>query len=162
MNIDIKGDFDMVQKYCGTDVEKVWGNAKLAKDLGVHIEITTLLIPEFNSDEKIIRELAGRIYEDLGELTPYHISRFFPQYRSHEYGLNEPTPLKLLFNAYDIAKNVGLKFVYLGNLPTTDYDNSYCPKCSNLVIKRKLLGIQEIFLDSNGNCKCCGFPICIM
>jgi len=162
MNIDIKGDFDMVQKYCGTDVEKVWRNAKLANDLGVHIEITTLLIPEFNSKEKTIRELADRIYNELGELTPYHISRFFPQYKSHEYGLSEPTPLELLDNAYDIVKNVGLKFVYLGNLPTSDYDSTYCPKCSKLVIKRKLLGIENLNLESNGICKFCGFPICII
>ena len=76
--------------------------------------------------------------------------------------MNEPTPLELLTNAYDLAKNVGLKFVYLGNLPTTDYDNTYCPKCGNLVIKRKILGIQNLHLDSNGACKFCRFPICII
>ena len=162
MNIDIKGDFNMVQKHCGTDVEKVWRNAKLAKELGVHIEITILLIQEFNSKDEIIRKIAERIYNELGELTPYHISRFFPHYKSHEYGLIEPTPLKLLYNAYDIAKDVGLKYVYLGNLPITDYDNTYCPKCSKLVIKRKALGIKELYLDSYGNCKFCGFPICVI
>ncbi|HDZ17532.1 hypothetical protein LCGC14_0507130 [marine sediment metagenome] len=162
MNIDIKGDFDMVQKYCGVDVEKVWRNAKLAKDLGVHIEITTLLIPGLNSKDETIKKIAERIYNELGELTPYHISRFFPHYKSQKYGLIEPTPLELLYNAYDIAKDVGLKFIYLGNLPTTKYDNTYCPKCSKLVIKRKILGVKELYLDSNGNCKFCGFPICLV
>ncbi|MFX0105560.1 MAG: AmmeMemoRadiSam system radical SAM enzyme [Candidatus Hodarchaeota archaeon] len=161
MNIDIKGDSDMVQKYCGTEVEKVWRNAKLAKDLGVHIEITTLLIQGFNSSEEIVKKLSERIYNELGELTPYHISRFFPHYKSKNYGLYEPTPLELLYETYKIAKNIGLKNIYLGNLPTTDYDNTYCPKCSKLVIKRKILGIKEINLDSNGNCNFCGFPICI-
>lgn len=160
MNIDIKGDSEMVQKYCGADVEKVWRNAKLAKELGVHIEITTLLIPEFNSKDEIVRKITERIYNELGELTPYHISRFFPHYKSSNHGLNEPTPLKLLINAYNIAKDVGLKYVYLGNLSTTDYDDTYCPKCSKLVIKRKILGIQNLYLDTNGNCKYCGFPIC--
>jgi pyruvate formate lyase activating enzyme len=161
MNIDIKGDANMVKKYCGADVDLVWRNAKLAKNLGVHVEITTLLIQEFNSREDIVREIAERIYNDLGSLTPFHISRFFPHYQSSMYGLSEPTSLELLYNAYDIAKDVGLEYIYLGNLPTTEYDNTYCPKCSKLVIERKILGIKELFLDSMGNCKFCGFPICI-
>ena len=162
MNVDIKGASDMVQKYCGADLEKVWRNVKLAKDLGVHIEITTLLIQDFNSKDEVIRNIAKKISKDLGEFTPYHISRFFPHYRSGEYGLIEPTPLNSLYNAYNIAKDAGLKYIYLGNLPSTDYDNTYCPRCSNLVIKRKILGIEKLYLDSNGNCKYCGFPICII
>ncbi len=162
MNVDIKGESDMVQKYCGIDGEKVWRNAKLAKELGVHIEITTLLIPELNSKDEIIQKIVKKIYNELGELTPYHISRFFPHYKSGDYGLNEPTPLELLYNAYNISEDVGLKYIYLENLPTTDYSNTYCPKCSKLVIKRKTLGVKELKLDSNGNCKNCGFPICII
>ncbi|GAG87925.1 unnamed protein product, partial [marine sediment metagenome] len=162
MNIDIKGDSEMVKKYCGVDVEKVWRNAKIAIETGVHIEITTLLIPELNSQSDIIRKLAGRIFEELGDSVPYHISRFFPHYESFNHGLNEPTPLKTLYNAYDIAKDVGLKYVYLGNLPNNDFNDTLCPKCSHLVMKRNQLSIQELNLDSNGNCKFCGFPICIV
>jgi len=162
MNIDIKGDSEMVQKYCGTDVEKVWRNAKRAKQLGVHIEITTLLIEELNSKDQIVRKLAKRIYNELGELTPYHISRFFPHYKSSNYGLTEATPIELLYKAYTIVKDVGLKYIYLGNVPTTEYDDTYCPKCSKLVIKRRVLGVKDLYLDSSGNCKFCGYPICIM
>ncbi|MFX0001252.1 MAG: AmmeMemoRadiSam system radical SAM enzyme [Candidatus Hodarchaeota archaeon] len=162
MNIDIKGDSDMVEKYCGTDVEKVWRNAKLAKDLGVHVEITTLLIQGFNSDKNTIKSLAERIVNELGELTPYHISRFFPHYKAQNYGLFEPTPIKIIHEAHNTAKEVGLKYVYLGNLPTSNYDNTYCPKCSKLVIKRKMLGIKQLYLDNAGNCEYCGFPISII
>ncbi|MFX1378008.1 MAG: AmmeMemoRadiSam system radical SAM enzyme [Promethearchaeota archaeon] len=162
MNIDIKGDFNMVQKYCGANVEYVWRNAKLAKDLGIHVEITTLLIQEFNSKDEIVGKIAKRINDELGPLTPFHISRFFPHYQSSKYELLEPTPIELLYNAYNIAKEAGLKYVYLGNLPSTEYDNTYCPKCSKLVIERKILGVKELFLDSKGNCKYCGFPICII
>jgi len=162
INIDIKGDFDMVKKYCGADVDKVWRNAKLAKNLGVHVEITTLLIQGFNSDQKTIRKLAEKLVSELGELTPFHISRFFPHYKSQNYQLSEPTPLELLYKAYQNAKDVGLKYIYLGNIPTNNYDNTYCPKCSKLVIKRKMFGIKELCLDSEGNCKFCGFPICII
>ncbi len=162
MNIDIKGDSEMVQKYCGVDVEIVWRNAKLAKELGVHIEITTLLIQELNSKNEIIRKIAERIFNELGDSIPYHISRFFPHYESYNHRLNEPTPLKCLYDAYDEARDVGLQYVYLGNLPNNDFNHTNCPKCFKLVIKRKLLGIQELNLDSNGNCKFCGFPICVI
>lgn len=162
MNIAIKGDSDMVEKYCGIDGEKVWRNAKLAKDLGVHVEITTLLIPGFNSKRHIIRKLSNRIFNELGELTPYHITRFFPHFKSKDHGLFEPTPLKLLYNAHNVAKEVGLKYVYLGNLPPTDYENTYCPKCAKLVIKRNIMEIKEFYLNSAGKCNFCGFPICIV
>jgi pyruvate formate lyase activating enzyme len=160
MNIDIKGVSDMVQKYCGADVEKVWRNAKLAKELGIHIEITTLLIDGLNSEDLIVKSIAQRIKNDLGENTPFHLSRFFPQYKSHDYGFDNPTLLKSLYNAYEIAKKVGLNFVYLGNLSNTDYENTICPNCSKIVIKRVVFGIKEMHLDPKGNCKFCGFPIC--
>jgi pyruvate formate lyase activating enzyme len=125
----------------------------------VHLEITTLLVQELNSDEKVVKEIAKRILNELGEFTPFHVTRFFPQYKSHEHGYFDPTPLNLLHDAYKVAKDVGLKYVYLGNLPTTNYENTYCPKCSKLVIKRKSLGVKEIYLDSQGHCKYCGFQI---
>jgi len=65
MNIDLKGDSIMVQNYCGVDVELVWRNAKLAKELGVHVEITTLLIQKFNSNDEIVRRIASRISNEL-------------------------------------------------------------------------------------------------
>jgi len=161
MNIDIKGGTEMVEKYCGINIEKVWRNAKLAKDSGVHVEITTLLIPDLNSDEEVIRDISKRIKDDLGLYTPFHISRFFPHYNSHDYGLKEPTQIEFLYKAHKIAKEEGLKHVYLGNLPKSKYDNTYCPQCSHIVITRKLMGIEKKFVDSNGNCNFCGFPVCI-
>ena len=160
INIDIKGDAEMVQKYCGTNVEKVWRNAKLAKDLGIHVEITTLLIENLNSEKKIIKGIAERILIELGEFTPFHITRFFPQYKAYDHGYTKATSVKLLHNAYEIVKNVGLKYVYLGNLHNSEYENTFCPKCSKIVIKRVILGVGALNLDSKGNCKYCGFPIC--
>ena len=162
MNIDIKGDSDMVQKYCGVNNEKVWRNAKLAKDLGVHLEITTLLITKLNSDDLTIRSISKRIFDELGADTPFHLSRFFPHYQSVDHGLSNPTSLDYLHNAYKIAKNQGLKFVYLGNMPNTDYDKTNCPNCSEIVIERGLFRVTKLNLDVNGNCKFCGFSICRM
>ncbi len=162
MNIDIKGGADMVQKYCGADVEKVWRNAKLAKDLGVHVEITTLLITKLNTDDSTIKYISKRIHNELGDDTPYHLSRFFPHYKAIDHGLTNPTPLKLLYKAYDIVKKEGLKFVYLGNVPNTDYDKTICPNCSEIVIERQLFGVKKLNLDTFGRCNNCGFQICIL
>ncbi len=160
INIDVKGDSEMVQKYCGIDVEYVWRNSKLSKDLGIHVEITTLLIEGLNTDEAIIKAIAKRIYNELGEYTPFHLSRFFPQYRSAEYNLNKPTPVRLLKRAHEVAKSVGLKYVYLGNLFTGNYENTICPKCSNEIIIRKGFGVEKKEITEEGNCRFCGFHIC--
>lgn len=160
INIDIKGNAEMVQKYCGTNVENVWRNAKMVKELGVHIEITTLLIENLNTDQKTIKSIAHRIHQELGEDTPFHITRSFPHYKSYDYGINKPTSIKLLEKSYEIAKQVGLNFVYLGNFINTEYENTVCPKCSNLVIRRSGFGVRKLSLDSKGNCKVCGYPIC--
>jgi pyruvate formate lyase activating enzyme len=159
MNIDIKGGEKMAKKYCKADIEIVWKTAKLASELGVHVELTTLLIEGLNTNEEVIQSISERILNDLGKTTPFHISRFFPHYKSHEYGITKPTAVKYLENAYNIAKSVGLKFIYLGNLAHSDYENTYCPKCSALVIERPMYGVTKSNLDINGNCSFCGFPI---
>jgi len=159
MNIDIKGDGKMVKKYCKADIENVWKTAKLAKNLGIHIELTTLIIEDFNTNDEVIKSISERIINDLGKETPYHISRFFPHYKSHEYYLFKPTSIKYLHKTYDIAKQVGLKFVYLGNLAHSNYENTYCPKCSKLAIERPIYGLTKMNLKLDGTCAHCGFPI---
>jgi len=162
INIDIKADAEIVKKYCGADDELVWRNAILAKELGIHVEITTLLIESLNSEKDIIHQISKRIYDDLGELTPFHITRFFPLYKSKEYGFIRPTPIELLKNAFEIAKHNGLKYIYLGNVSTSTYNHTVCPNCFKIVIKRVPLGIEEHGLDLEGKCKECGFEICKM
>lgn len=162
INIDIKGDFGMVKEYCGADVEKIWRNAILAKKLGVHVEITTLVIDNMNSNDEIIKEISERIVGELGELTPFHLNRFFPQYKSAHYEIRKATPLKLLKNAFYIAKKSGLKFVYLGNISNNIYSNTTCPNCLKIVLKRNFFNIEENNLDFEGKCKYCGFKICVI
>jgi pyruvate formate lyase activating enzyme len=158
INIDIKGDAEMVKRYCGVNVNDIWRNAKILKNLGVHVEITTLLIENYNTDTKIMRKISERISKDLGKDTPYHLSRFFPYYKSRDYGLFDPTPKKYLYKAYEIAKE-SLDYVYLGNLYQEKYENTFCPNCSKMVIERSGLGINKLFLDSSGNCKFCRYFI---
>ncbi|MBD3254749.1 MAG: AmmeMemoRadiSam system radical SAM enzyme [Candidatus Lokiarchaeota archaeon] len=161
INIDIKGNQKMVRKYCGADVEKVWRNAKIIKESGIHVEITTLLIDGLNSNEEFIKAISERICKELGECTPYHLSRFFPHYKSSQKGFNRPTSVKILHKSYNIAKQSGLKFVYLGNLYEEKKINTVCPKCGKIAIRRDNFTAKGIRLDSNGNCSNCGFPIAI-
>jgi len=159
INIDIKGNREAVKKFCGSDVDKIWRNAKIAKKNGVHVEITTLLIAGINSDEEIIRNIAKRIGNDLGNDTPFHITRFFPHFKSGEHGLSKPTSRNLLEQALLTAKSTGLEFVYIGNLPHTKYENTTCPDCSKLIIKRDGFNMEILNATENGNCMNCGRSI---
>lgn len=132
MNIDIKGDRDAVRTYCGGIVEHVWRNARHSIERGVHIEITTLVIPGVNNDETCLRGIAKQIKEELGENTPFHVSRYFPHYKFNR----PPTPVRSLERAREIALEEGLKFVYIGNVPGHPGEHTYCPSCGEMVIKR--------------------------
>ena len=76
MNIDIKGGQGVIREYCGANGEYIWRGLKQAKDQGVHIEITTLVIPGVNDEESCLRGIARRIHVELGADTPFHISRY--------------------------------------------------------------------------------------
>jgi pyruvate formate lyase activating enzyme len=133
MNIDIKGENDVVKRYCHADLEKIWRNAREAKHKGIHVEITTLVIPGVNQRVGCISEIARRIVRDLGEDTPWHLTRYFPAYRFTA----PPTQVEMLERARAIGIEAGLKFVYIGNVPGHIYENTYCPRCGKLLIERK-------------------------
>jgi pyruvate formate lyase activating enzyme len=95
------------------------------------------------------------IRDNLGEETPVHFSRFFPTCTLT--GLS-PTPLSTLEQAYDIAREAGLHYVYIGNVSGHDYANTYCPNCSNLLIERRGLLIPQDHIVG-GKCEFCGHEI---
>ncbi|MHC1635455.1 MAG: AmmeMemoRadiSam system radical SAM enzyme [Candidatus Methanospirareceae archaeon] len=137
MNVDMKGCEEAVKRYCGADVEKVWRNIREAKRMGVHVEITTLVIPAVNDSEECLREIASRIRKENGEDTPWHVTQYYPAYKSYEYGLYKGrTPVETLERAWEIGKEEGLKYVYIGNVPGHPYENTYCPGCGELLIRR--------------------------
>lgn len=155
MNIDIKGDAAAVKKHCkGIDVEKVWAICKLARSRGVHIEVTTLVIPTVNDTDTTLRGIAERIASDLGPEVPWHISRYYPAYR-----FTEPhTPLHTLEHAWQIGKEAGLDFVYLGNVPGHSHDNTYCPGCGALLIRRRGFDVLQNAVRDR-RCPKCGRPL---
>uniref|UniRef100_A0A7C4P088 AmmeMemoRadiSam system radical SAM enzyme n=1 Tax=Thermodesulfobacterium geofontis TaxID=1295609 RepID=A0A7C4P088_9BACT len=155
MNIDIKGDKKVVKLYCNADVEKVWRNAKIAKEKGVWVEITTLVIPGVNDDINILKEIAKRIKDELGEETPWHVNRYFPAYEFYRKIYVPPTPIKTLEEGIEIGKDIGLKYVYCGNVPGHKFENTYCPDCGTLLIKRYALSVLEYNISKDKRCPNC-------
>lgn len=113
MNIDLKlFNEKTYEKYCNCDLSKVLDSIKNAYDHGIHIEITTLIIPGINDNEKELEEIAGFI-ASMDKNIPWHITRFFPQYKLTSSNM---TPLDILKKAERIGKDSGLRYVYLGNV----------------------------------------------
>jgi len=99
----------------------------------MHVEVVTNIIPSMNDDEEQLSKIAAWIKEALGELTPWHITRFHPHRRLSHL---QPTELAAMEKAYDIGRSAGLRFVYLGNVPGHAYENTVCYKCGALAIER--------------------------
>jgi len=154
MNVDLKGDAGAVRRYCQADVEAVWRNCRAAKEAGVWIEITTLVIPGVNDQEETLRSIACRIREELGAETPWHVSGYYPAYRFTA----PPTPVHTLEWAHEIGREEGLEFVYLGNVPGHHCENTYCPQCGELLLRRHGLGMMECRIRG-GKCPGCGYSI---
>jgi pyruvate formate lyase activating enzyme len=151
MNVDIKGDATAVKTYCqGIDVEKVWSACRLALDLGIHLEITTLVIPGVNDSPEVLYEIANRIASELGVEIPWHLSAYQPAYLFKA----PPTSAQLLQQARDIGIQAGLHYVYIGNLPGNPFENTYCPGCGELLISRIQYDVSILMLK-DGHCRNC-------
>ncbi|MGV8152442.1 MAG: AmmeMemoRadiSam system radical SAM enzyme [Candidatus Nanoarchaeia archaeon] len=111
MNIDLKGDEKFYKKYCGAKLKPVKDTIKRAYDNGIHVEITTLLIPGENDSEKTLKEIA-KFIASIDKNIVWHISRFFPKYKMLKHSI---TPISTLEKAYKIGKKY-LNYVYVGNV----------------------------------------------
>ncbi len=160
-NIDIKGFSDEFYKeICGaTNWKAILTTCSIFKELNVHLEITNLIIPTKNDSDMMIEELCTWIFENLGPNTPIHFSRFHPDYKL----LNLPlTPLNTLEKAYKIAKDVGLNYIYLGNVRTPLGSNTFCHICNNPLIIREGYHTEIVGLSLDGLCQSCGTDIPII
>lgn len=114
-------------------VQGVLDVTKMVKDKWrMHIETVTNIIPGWNDDPENLRSIAGWIRENLGEMTPWHVTRFFPCAKLMDV---PPTPLETLEAARKIGLEEGLKFVYIGNVAADD-QSTYCPVCGTRLIRR--------------------------
>jgi pyruvate formate lyase activating enzyme len=151
-NVDLKSfRNDFYKKQCGARLQPVLESLQKIKNLGIWIEITTLLIPSLNDSDEELKDIADFI-AGLGKETPWHISRFHPQFKM----LNKQvTPVSSLHRAREIGKQAGLKYVYSGNVPGDDGESTYCFNCGNCLIERYGFQVRKVNLNGS-KCNHCG------
>ncbi len=155
-NIDLKAFSDkFYMKHCKGKLEPVLRNIRSLYEKNVWLEITTLLIPGENDSKVEITKIAEFI-AGISKDIPWHISKFHPDYEM----LDKPeTPNAILDLAYEIGKNVGLNYVYVGNVIDSDKEATKCPNCKELLINREGYRTEVLPSFSNGICSNCGQKI---
>jgi len=155
-NIDLKSFSNEVYEMlnAGT-LQPVLDSLKYLKDAGVWLEITNLVVPNWTDDLEMIKKMCGWLAENGFEETPLHFSRFHPQ---HKLAQLPATPVETLEKAREIAFSSGLFYSYIGNVPGTDAENTYCPVCKKLLVERKGFTILKNDIK-DGKCTECSVPV---
>lgn len=155
VKIDLKSFSEKFYKdYCSGELAPVLKTLQVLKNIGVWCEIVVLVIPTLNDRPAEIQEMVRWIRKNLGQDVPVHFTRFHPMYKIKNL---PPTPVSTLESCYKAAKEAGLNFVYIGNIPGHQAENTYCPRCGKLLIQRmSYLILQNSIKD--GTCSC-GQPI---
>lgn len=156
VKVDLKAFTEKFYKeICSGELKPVLQRLETLKRIGIWYEIVVLIIPTLNDNEKEIREMSLWIKDHLGSEVPVHFSRFYPTYKMK----NLPrTPVKSVEKARRIAMEVGLKYVYLGNVLGHEGENTYCPGCGKVIIRRIGFKILEKNME-DGQCKFCKYDI---
>ncbi len=155
INIDLKSfREEFYQKNCKARLEPVLENIKKFREIGVWVEVTTLIIPGENDSKEELTAVA-KFIKSVSPSIPWHISRFHPDYKMRE---KDSTSEEKLLEAYEIGKKTGLKYVYLGNVFDEEHESTYCPSCGSRLIKRRGMGAMIENLK-NGACAKCGEKI---
>jgi len=158
-NVDIKSmSNEFYKKVCKARLQPVLDSCKVYKEAGVHLEVTYLIIPTYNDSKEEIKKFLEWAGSELGYDTPVHFSAFFPDYKMRDV---PPTPLKTLLKAYDIAKADGFNYVYIGNAPHGDYEDTFCPSCGNKIVERHGFSAEIVGLK-DGKCSKCGEKVPII
>ena len=151
-NIDLKAMSDeFYRRVCGARLRPVLDRIKQYYELGIWIEITTLIIPGYNDKDDELEAIAQFI-ADIDREIPWHISAFYPTYKLNDA---PPTPVSTLQRAYKIGKEKGLHYVYEGNVG--EGENTHCPSCGKTIINRKYFSTDNMI--KNGKCPFCGGKI---
>lgn len=154
-NIDLKAfNDDFYNKYCSARLKPVLETISAMRARGIWLEITTLLIPGLNDDREEIKRLISFLLE-LDDSMPWHVSRFFPQYQLQHI---PPTAQDSIHEFLLLGAEMGLKYLYGGNLTADRWNDTHCPRCEKKLIRR--LGYQtEILALQSGKCQFCGQDI---
>lgn len=156
IKFDMKGNKQVVQKYCSADVDVVWRNVRETRKLGMRVEVVTLVIPGVNDSDDCLRGIVRRHLKEAGPDTPLHFTQFYPTYKMRD---RPRTPVKTLEKAHEIAKKEGIHYVYIGNVPGHKLEDTYCHSCNELLIKRYGFAVQKYVITSEKKCPKCGEEI---
>lgn len=155
-NIDLKGfTEEFYHEFVHAKLSEVLDSIIEYRKHGIWVEITTLIIPGLNDSESDLHGIATFIANNLGVDTPWHVTQFYPTYKLTD---RPATPVETLRKARDIGMAAGLRFVYEGNIPGKGGENTWCPSCSAMLIKRYGFQIESNRI-SCGTCPDCGIKI---
>lgn len=122
----------------------------------IHLECITNVVPKWNDSDKNLKMIASWIVKNLGKKTPWHVTRFFPYADLTKVPV---TPSETLYKARKIGLKEGLEFVYIGNMSVDKEDDTFCPKCKNLAIRRTGYKTEILAVDENGHCTDCDYDL---
>ena len=162
VTVDFKGsgETNFVRKYINIpNADPIFQTILDTRDTKkIHIEITDLIVPQVGDDLGAARKLSKWVYDNLGPDTPIHFLRFHPDYKMMEFPW---TPVETLEKHCAVAKEEGLKYVYIGNVSGHPLEHTYCPGCGAIAIKRYGFDITGWYLDKDNKCKKCGYQLAI-
>lgn len=159
-NVDLKGySEDFYARFCAGRRDPVLNTLKKLKEKDVWVEVTTLVIPSLNDSEENLKQTAEFIKNELGAETPWHISRFSGTI-SWKLSHLPDTPIETLQKTYEMAKELGLKYVYIGNVPGVEGEDTFCPNCGEKMIDRTGYSVKRY--DEDGECAECGQSLSIV
>ena len=151
-NVNLKSYSDAIyKKLNGGRLQPVLNTFKTLHDQEVHFEMTNLVVPGYVDDEEMVKRMCGWILANLGPDHPLHFLRFFPQYRLDRLA---PTPISILTRFRQLAMSEGIRYVYVGNVPGHEGNNTYCHNCKKLLIERRGYTIPAYHLDGD-QCSFC-------
>ena len=156
-NIDLKGFSETFYRdVVHARLSEVLDSIMEYRKQGIWLELTTLIIPGLNDSDGELQNLAEFIVANLGVDTPWHVSQYYPTYLLTD---RSRTSVETLRKARDIGLSAGLRYVYEGNVPGEGGENTTCPSCASLLIKRHGYAIQNNRINNNGACPDCGMVI---
>jgi pyruvate formate lyase activating enzyme len=160
-NVDLKAFRDETyRRLIGARLQPVLDSLVRMKESGIWVEVTTLVITGLNDSDDELREIAGFIRDALGPETPWHVSRYHPTYKYTA----PPTPTRRLAHAWEIGKEVGLWYVFVGNVPgqmlshDVEGESTYCHNCGSSLISRRGYSIRRNRIRDSA-CPDCGTPV---
>jgi pyruvate formate lyase activating enzyme len=155
--IDLKSMQQKRYREMGGSLQAVLDTIKLAHELGLWVEIVTLVIPGFNDSTEELWD-TGRFLRSVSADIPWHVTAYHPDYQMVDA---PPTPAETLTKAAEIGQEAGLRYVYAGNLPgrVGSLEDTHCPKCGKLLIRRRGYWVPDILVTDAGTCQDCGEKI---